>query len=201
MDPPLSIPNREVKRTYADGTDRPVGRVGSRRSWKSLTSSDARDFFYPRTAATLFTEGRSPQTPCVASLRNLVPPTEERRLPFCSGALPLKYPAAPCSRILRLQNTRTAGHAGACLGRGASRCAPKSRSTNRRTSATLFKRLETFLQKPVWKGWFCKKTAKNSRFFYKNRPLRLLFVNRFLRSSQKGSQSLRSEYLPKPYSS
>ena len=35
MDPPLSIPNREVKRTNADGTDRPVGRVGSRRSSKA----------------------------------------------------------------------------------------------------------------------------------------------------------------------
>ena len=92
VDPPLSIPNREVKRTYADGTDRPVGRVGSRRSWKSLTSSDARDFFYPRTAPTLFTEGRSPQTPCVASLRNLVPPTEERQLPPYVTPSPCPFP-------------------------------------------------------------------------------------------------------------
>ena len=30
-DPPLPIPNREVKLTIADGTDPPVGRVGSRR--------------------------------------------------------------------------------------------------------------------------------------------------------------------------
>ena len=30
-DPPLPIPNREVKLTIADGTDLPVGRVGSRR--------------------------------------------------------------------------------------------------------------------------------------------------------------------------
>ena len=30
-DPPLPIPNREVKLTHADGTDPPVGRVGSRR--------------------------------------------------------------------------------------------------------------------------------------------------------------------------
>ena len=30
-DPPLTIPNREVKLTIADGTDPPVGRVGSRR--------------------------------------------------------------------------------------------------------------------------------------------------------------------------
>ena len=33
-DPPLTIPNREVKLTIADGTDPPVGRVGSRRFWK-----------------------------------------------------------------------------------------------------------------------------------------------------------------------
>ena len=33
-DPPLPIPNREVKLTIADGTDLPVGRVGSRRFWK-----------------------------------------------------------------------------------------------------------------------------------------------------------------------
>ena len=33
-DPPLPIPNREVKLTIADGTDPPVGRVGSRRFWK-----------------------------------------------------------------------------------------------------------------------------------------------------------------------
>ena len=30
--PPLTIPNREVKLTLAEGTDPPVGRVGSRRS-------------------------------------------------------------------------------------------------------------------------------------------------------------------------
>ena len=32
VDPPLTIPNREVKRNHADGTYTPVGRVGSRRS-------------------------------------------------------------------------------------------------------------------------------------------------------------------------
>ena len=31
VDPPLPIPNREVKRVCADGTARPGGRVGSRR--------------------------------------------------------------------------------------------------------------------------------------------------------------------------
>ena len=38
-DPPLPIPNREVKLTIADGTDPPVGRVGSRRSSGARTSS------------------------------------------------------------------------------------------------------------------------------------------------------------------
>ena len=37
-DPPLPIPNREVKLTIADGTDPPVGRVGSRRSSGARTS-------------------------------------------------------------------------------------------------------------------------------------------------------------------
>ena len=46
MDPPLSIPNREVKRTYADGTDRPVGRVGSRRSSDPRTKQFARGSFF-----------------------------------------------------------------------------------------------------------------------------------------------------------
>ena len=46
VDPPLSIPNREVKRTYADGTDRPVGRVGSRRSSDPRTKQFARGSFF-----------------------------------------------------------------------------------------------------------------------------------------------------------
>ena len=37
--PPLPIPNREVKLTHADGTDPPVGRVGSRRSSEALSSA------------------------------------------------------------------------------------------------------------------------------------------------------------------
>ena len=45
-DPPLPIPNREVKLTIADGTDPPVGRVGSRGSSKPRASRDARGFFY-----------------------------------------------------------------------------------------------------------------------------------------------------------
>ncbi len=36
VDPPLPIPNREVKRIIADGTDIPVGRVGSRHSLREL---------------------------------------------------------------------------------------------------------------------------------------------------------------------
>ena len=46
VDPPLSIPNREVKRTNADGTDRPVGRVGSRRSSDPRTKQFARGSFF-----------------------------------------------------------------------------------------------------------------------------------------------------------
>ena len=42
VDPPLSIPNREVKRTNADGTAPPGGRVGSRRFSDSRTKRFAR---------------------------------------------------------------------------------------------------------------------------------------------------------------
>ena len=44
-DPPLPIPNREVKLTIADGTDPPVGRVGSRRSSIPGTLTSPGDFF------------------------------------------------------------------------------------------------------------------------------------------------------------
>ena len=44
-DPPLPIPNREVKLTIADGTDPSVGRVGSCRSSKARESNDSRAFF------------------------------------------------------------------------------------------------------------------------------------------------------------
>ena len=44
-DPPLPIPNREVKLTIADGTDPPVGRVGSRRSLSPWLSRDNRGLF------------------------------------------------------------------------------------------------------------------------------------------------------------
>ena len=39
-DPPLPIPNREVKLTRADGTDPPVGRVGRRRFSEARTSNE-----------------------------------------------------------------------------------------------------------------------------------------------------------------
>ena len=51
VDPPLPIPNREVKRTHADGTAPPGGRVGSRRSSKALMSKDIGAFLFRRTAA------------------------------------------------------------------------------------------------------------------------------------------------------
>ena len=46
-DPPLPIPNREVKLTIADGTDPPVGRVGSCRSSKGSRVVDSRALFLP----------------------------------------------------------------------------------------------------------------------------------------------------------
>ena len=87
MDPPLSIPNREVKRTYADGTDRPVGRVGSRRSSDSRAMKIARlSFFVP-----------------------FGPKNEERRLPL---SVTPKPPLRGLSRSKLLQtwvqNRRTA---------------------------------------------------------------------------------------------
>ena len=45
-DPPLPIPNREVKLTIADGTDPPVGRVGSRRSSRSPRRRRVPGFFH-----------------------------------------------------------------------------------------------------------------------------------------------------------
>ena len=88
-DPPLPIPNREVKLTIADGTDPPVGRVGSRRFWKPWMSNDTQGFFVWADAQTKngghaavrppaaarppprgLLKGYAPQTPRVASLRN-----------------------------------------------------------------------------------------------------------------------------------
>ena len=62
----------------------------------------------------------------IFSLRSKIPGPAGRLVPpsllrssICSGALPRKYPAAPCSRILRLQNTRTAGRVETRLRRSA----------------------------------------------------------------------------------
>ena len=47
MDPPLPIPNREVKHTNADGTAPPGGRVGSCRfSEVPIEVTFSRDFFF-----------------------------------------------------------------------------------------------------------------------------------------------------------
>ena len=46
VDPPLPIPNREVKRVCADGTARPGGRVGSRRPIKRSQYICTDSFFY-----------------------------------------------------------------------------------------------------------------------------------------------------------
>ena len=92
VDPPLSIPNREVKRTYADGTDRPVGRVGSRRSLNSLRTKVPRLFFFSKNGAyRLLFRGAAPKvprrrrTPGVALLRT---PAKYRR----TAATALRYP-------------------------------------------------------------------------------------------------------------
>ena len=84
-DPPLPIPNREVKLTSADGTAPPGGRVGSCRFSKSPTEKSAGLFFFcnvrivsVHTAAPAFLPvfGKSP-------LRGPVPLFEE------SPAIPL----------------------------------------------------------------------------------------------------------------
>ena len=47
-EPPLPIPNREVKLTRDDGTDLPVGRVIRRGFSRALTSHDAGALFFER---------------------------------------------------------------------------------------------------------------------------------------------------------
>ena len=74
-DPPLPIPNREVKLTIADGTDPPVGRVGSRGSSKPRASCDARGFFLLPVAAAV----RAPPPLWPAS------PSMPAWLPSCCG--------------------------------------------------------------------------------------------------------------------
>ena len=50
-EPPLPIPNREVKLTIADGTATPGGRVGSCRSSTSRLEKSSRDVLYIYTPA------------------------------------------------------------------------------------------------------------------------------------------------------
>jgi len=52
VDPPLPIPNREVKRVCADGTARPGGRVGSRRPIKKESIQIIDSFFYATCSTT-----------------------------------------------------------------------------------------------------------------------------------------------------
>ena len=68
VDPPLSIPNREVKRTYADGTDRPVGRVGSRRSSKARSRKRPGLFVSFGNRRTAAIPSRSPPNPLSGGL-------------------------------------------------------------------------------------------------------------------------------------
>ena len=53
-DPPLPIPNRAVKPVNADGTDPPVGRVGSRRSSRSPRRRRVPGFFHSVVCLRLF---------------------------------------------------------------------------------------------------------------------------------------------------
>ena len=62
-DPPLPIPNREVKLTSADGTAPPGGRVGSCRFSKSPTEKSAGLFFLVRPARTYSNGCKSPDRP------------------------------------------------------------------------------------------------------------------------------------------
>ena len=62
-DPPLPIPNREVKLTSADGTAPPGGRVGSCRFSKRLASDGCGPFFFEKRTITI--EGEAHQTPLI----------------------------------------------------------------------------------------------------------------------------------------
>ena len=113
VDPPLSIPNREVKRTYADGTDRPVGRVGSRRSSDPRTKQFARGSFFcalpPRRPAPLRrAAGLSPAA--AFSLR-----AGERAGP-CRQENGVPVPAFPVRQALARRGAPSSapGHPGGC---------------------------------------------------------------------------------------
>ena len=66
-DPPLPIPNREVKPAIADGTAPPGGRVGSCRSSKRTFRERRPLFLFGSDALRPSIGGRIPRTPCVAS--------------------------------------------------------------------------------------------------------------------------------------
>ena len=68
-DPPLPIPNREVKPAIADGTAPPGGRVGSCRSSTTRLTYVSRVFLSKNgsDASRPSIGGRIPRTPCVAS--------------------------------------------------------------------------------------------------------------------------------------
>ncbi len=89
-DPPLPIPNREVKPAIADGTAPPGGRVGSCRSSTTRLTYVSRVFLSKNgsDASRPSIGGRIPRTPCVASLRCFFDV-----LFFCSR--PLRKPSLP----------------------------------------------------------------------------------------------------------
>ena len=94
-DPPLPIPNREVKLTIADGTDPQVGRVGSRRSSGARTSimtPGLLRFHYARTSRTAAdVQGvLLGVTPCTV---NLHPKGPGRRL----GVQGMRREITPCT--------------------------------------------------------------------------------------------------------
>ena len=63
-DPPLPIPNREVKLTGADGTATPCGRVGRRRLQKGLSADAGRLFFLkPAAMPPPYNTGATPPSP------------------------------------------------------------------------------------------------------------------------------------------
>ena len=105
VDPPLSIPNREVKRTYADGTARPGGRVGSRRFSKARS----------RERPGLFVSCGSRKTAFVGAL-----PPEPPRLPTYrhrpSGSVPVSaVHAEACDRFALRPFSVTLCYTGYCF--------------------------------------------------------------------------------------
>ena len=122
-DPPLPIPNREVKLTIADGTDPPVGRVGSCRSSRPRTSSRCSGSFR-RTAASsdyptpnpslgegLAGRSRRAAVAAIASLNfrrtsAVTPPVAERHPPVRGNATFISFRSVPS--LFDLQASLTA---------------------------------------------------------------------------------------------